>query len=66
MNAWVAARASRALSAAHQGDPKALDRLMWVALPFNRPGPSSRVTWNLVLVNLKCKVGDIAESRRAR
>ena len=37
MNAWVAARASRALSAAHQGDPKALDRLMWVALPFNRP-----------------------------
>lgn len=37
MNAWVAARASRALSAARQGDPKALDRLMRVALPFNRP-----------------------------
>lgn len=37
MNAWVAARADRALVAARQGNPEALDRLMRVALPFNRP-----------------------------
>ena len=37
MNAWVAARAGRALEAARAGQPKALDRLMRVALPFNRP-----------------------------
>lgn len=37
MNAWVAARADRALDAARAGDPRALDRLMRMALPFNRP-----------------------------
>lgn len=37
MNAWVAARADGALKAARDGKPKALDRLMRVALPFNRP-----------------------------
>ena len=37
MNAWVAARADRALEAARAGSPRALDRLMRVALPFNRP-----------------------------
>ena len=37
MNAWVAARADRALGLARQGNPAALDRLMRVALPFNRP-----------------------------
>ena len=37
MNARVAARADRALGLARQGSPAALDRLMRVALPFNRP-----------------------------
>ena len=37
MNAWVAARADRALDQAREGNPLALDRLMRVALPFNRP-----------------------------
>jgi len=37
MNAWVAARADRALEHARAGNPAALDRLMRVALPFNRP-----------------------------
>ena len=37
MNAWVAQRADKALAEARSGSPKALDRLMRVALPFNRP-----------------------------
>ncbi len=37
MNAWVAQRADKALADARSGSPKALDRLMRVALPFNRP-----------------------------
>ena len=37
MNAWVAQRADEALQEARAGNPKALDRLMRVALPFNRP-----------------------------
>ena len=37
MNAWVARRADSALVAARAGDPKSMDRLMRVALPFNRP-----------------------------
>ena len=37
MNAWVAQRADKALQEARAGNPKALDRLMRVALPFNRP-----------------------------
>ena len=37
MNAWMAKRAGAALAAARSGNPKALDRLMRIALPFNRP-----------------------------
>ena len=37
MNAWMAQRADKALIEARSGSPKALDRLMRVALPFNRP-----------------------------
>jgi acyl-coenzyme A thioesterase PaaI-like protein len=37
MNAWIVKRAEAALSAAREGNPKAMDRLMRVALPFNRP-----------------------------
>lgn len=37
MNAWMAQRADAALNAARAGNPRALDRLMRFALPFNRP-----------------------------
>ena len=37
MNAALAHRAGKALDEARQGRPRSLDRLMRVALPFNRP-----------------------------
>lgn len=37
MNAYVAKRADAALLAAKEGSPKALDRLLRMALPFNQP-----------------------------
>jgi len=54
MNAWVAKRADQALEAARQGSPAAMDRLMRVALPFNRPHriSISAVTGDAVEVGL--------------
>lgn len=37
MNAALANRAGKALDAARNGNPRAMDRLMRIALPFNRP-----------------------------
>ena len=37
MNAALAKRAGRALEEARNGNPRAMDRLMRIALPFNRP-----------------------------
>lgn len=37
MNPALAKRAGRALDAARNGNPRAMDRLMRMALPFNRP-----------------------------
>ncbi len=37
MNPTLAKRAGKALEAARGGDPRAMDRLMRLALPFNRP-----------------------------
>ncbi len=37
MNAALASRAAKALEEARQGRPRSMDRLMRMALPFNRP-----------------------------
>ena len=54
MNAWVAQRADKALQEARAGNPKALDRLMRVALPFNRPHRIGIIEVNEELSKCRC------------